>query len=502
MCIEKVCGRLKNRLRTAEDAAALIEPNMTVAFSGFTRAGYPKVVPAAIAALGKAKNLTVITGASTGPELDGALAEAEMIARRIPFQTDSQVRQQINSGRLQFVDVHLGQMPQQMHLGFYGKIDYAIIECSDITDDGVILTTSVGASDTMLACAEHIILEVNEYYHQRLEGLHDILEEKPYPEKREIPIFNAADRVGTVYVPCDFERVEAVVLTNQPDAAVRFSRPDETSQKIAGHILKFLEEQKRTGRLPERLMPLQSGVGSVANAVLAGMADSPLSHLQMYTEVIQDAALRLIRMGKIEYASSTALSLSEEGRAEFMENLDFYRQHLVLRPQNISNHPEVIRRLGVIAMNTAVECDIFGNVNSANVLGSQLISGIGGSADFAGNAALTIFSTPSIAKNGKVSAIVPMVSHVDHPEHDVHVIVTEQGLADLRGKSARERAECIIENCCHPMYRAELQAYYQRAVMVSYGQNMPVDLEKALSWHSHFQKTGTMMQTTGSDLDV
>ena len=212
----------------------------------------------------------------------------------------------------------------------------------------------------------------------------------------------------------------------------------------------------------------------------------------MYTEVVQDSALQLIREGKIGYASCTALSLSKDGQEEFLRNIDFYRQHLVMRPQNISNSGEVVQRLGVIAMNTAVEFDLYGNVNSTNVLGSQLINGIGGSGDFARNARLTIFSTVSTAKHGGISSVVPLVSHVDHVEHDVHIVVTEQGLADLRGKSAKERAECIIENCCHPDYRPALREYYERAQKNSLGMNIPLNLYEALSWHQKYFETGSM----------
>jgi succinyl-CoA:acetate CoA-transferase len=95
----------------------------------------------------------------------------------------------------------------------------------------------------------------------------------------------------------------------------------------------------------------------------------------------------------------------------------------VLRPQEISNHPEVIRRLGLITINTALECDIYGNVNSTHVGGTHMMNGIGGSGDFARNAHLSVFVTKSIAKNGAISSIVPMVTHVDHTEHDTDIIV-------------------------------------------------------------------------------
>lgn len=171
----------------------------------------------------------------------------------------------------------------------------------------------------------------------------------------------------------------------------------------------------------------------------------------------------------------------------------FVRDKIILRPQEISNNPEVIRRLGVIAMNTAIEADIYGNVNSTHIMGSKMMNGIGGSGDFSRNGTITIFSTPSTAKGGKISSIVPMVSHVDHTEHEVMVLVTEQGYADLRGLSPKERAVKIIENCAHPDFRDELMDYYRRACDSS-ALHTPHILSEALSWHSRFLDTGSMLE--------
>ncbi|HAJ11591.1 MAG TPA: propionyl-CoA--succinate CoA transferase, partial [Comamonadaceae bacterium] len=195
-------------------------------------------------------------------------------------------------------------------------------------------------------------------------------------------------------------------------------------------------------------------------------------------------------------ASATALSLSPEGIRDFMDNLDFYRERIVLRPQEISNHPEIIRRLGLIAMNGMIEADIYGNVNSTHLMGTRIMNGIGGSGDFARNAYLSIFMTGSVAKGGSISCIVPMVSHVDHTEHDVQIIVTEQGLADLRGLAPRERARLVIERCAHPDYRDALNDYLSRAESLGRsgraGLHTPHLLDEALSWHARFEQQGDM----------
>lgn len=161
-----------------------------------------------------------------------------------------------------------------------------------------------------------------------------------------------------------------------------------------------------------------------------------------------------------------------------------------MRPQNISNAAEVIRRLGVIAINTAIEFDIYGNVNSTHLGGTRMMNGVGGSGDFARNAYLSIFVCPSISKNDTISHVVPMVSHVDHCEHDVDILVTECGLADLRNLAPIERAKIIIENCVHPEYKAQMQAYFDEAC--SRGGHTPHIMERAFEWHVNLAKNKTM----------
>ncbi len=271
----------------------------------------------------------------------------------------------------------------------------------------------------------------------------------------------------------------------------KFTEPDEGSKKIASHILNFLKDEVRRGVLPPSLLPIQSGVGNIANAVLAGLNEGDFDNLTSYTEVIQDGMLEMIKSGKLVKVSATSLSLSPEGVEELNNNIDFYRDKIILRTQEMSNHPVVVRRLGVIAINGMVEADIYGNVNSTHVMGTDIINGIGGSGDFARNGYMCFFVRPSIAKGGDISGIVPMASHVDHTEHDTQIIVTEQGLADLRGLSPRQRAEVIIENCAHPDYKAELRDYFERACKEASG-HTPHILSEALSWHDRFTKTGSM----------
>ncbi|EQB17494.1 MAG: propionyl-CoA--succinate CoA transferase [Novosphingobium lindaniclasticum] len=493
---------LRSKVMPAEEAARLIESGSAVGMSGFTGSGYPKAVPLALAAhieaehaAGRAFKVRMWTGASTGPELDGALAKADGIEFRLPYNSDPIARERINKGEMNYFDMHLSQVAPMAWQGFLGPLDTAVIEVSGIRADGSLIpSSSVGNNKTWLDRASKVILEVNSWQNEALEGMHDIYYGTALPPSRvPIPLVKPDDRIGEPYLKVDPAKVVAVVETDRPDRNAPFSPPDEKAKAIAGHILEFLQHEVKLGRLPSALLPIQSGVGNIANAVLTGLVDAPFDSLTSYTEVIQDGMLDLLDSGKLRMASATAFSLSPEAAARVNADMRRYRDKMILRPQEISNHPELIRRLGCIAMNGLIEADIYGAVNSTHVMGSRIQNGIGGSGDFARNAYISIFMTPSTAKGGKISAIVPQASHVDHINQDVQVIVTEQGLADLRGLSPKERAKVIIANCAHPDYRPLLEDYYARALKGSYGLQSPSLPAEALSWHQRFIETGSML---------
>jgi succinyl-CoA:acetate CoA-transferase len=495
------CKALADVVMSAEAAAAFITSGDNVGMSGFTGAGYPKAVPTELvrrvsdaAERGDRFAVSVWTGASTAPELDGVLAAVDGIELRMPYQSDPVTRAKINAGKLDYLDLHLSHVAQMVWEGFFGHLDVALVEVAGITADGALIpSSSVGNNKTWIDMADRVILEVNSWQPVELDGMHDIYYGTALPPRRApIQILEPSDRIGVPHLQCAREKIVAVVETNAPDRNTPFKPPDGDSQMIAGHVLEFLAHEVRRGRLPATLLPLQSGVGNIANAVLGGLDSGPFRPLTAYTEVIQDGMLQLLRSGTMSIASATAFSLSEDAIAELRANMDDYRQRIILRPQEISNHPEVIRRLGCLAMNGMIEADVYGNVNSTHIMGSSMQNGIGGSGDFARNAYIAMFLTPSVAKGGAISCIVPMVSHVDHTEHDVHVIVTEQGVADLRGLPPRRRAQQIIDHCAHPDYRAPLQDYLDRATAGSVGKHTPHLLEEALSWHVRYLQEGTM----------
>lgn len=482
-------------IMSADDAARLITDGMAVGISGFTNAGYPKVVPHALAEQvknGRKIKIALYSGASVGPEVDTELTEAGAVARRLPYQTNSTLRKAINTGDIDYIDMHLGRSPEFIAAGHVRKPDIALVEALAITEDGhLIPTTSVGNTPTYVAEADAVIVEIAMSKPLALEGMADVYMCQKPPCRQPIPLTHPGDRIGTPYIPCGWDKIKAIVISDRSDLTRPLAAISADSKKIGQNIIRFFEDEVAAGRLGKSLLPIQSGVGSVANAVLYGLRDSAFEGLTCYTEVIQDSMLDLVKCGKADIASCTALAPSPEAQTAFFDDIDFYKEHIIFRPQEISNSIEVSHRLGLIAMNTALEVDIYGNVNSTHVQGKKMMNGIGGSGDFSRSASLVIFTTSSIAKDGAISSIVPMCPHVDHTEHEVMVIVTEQGYADLRGLSPKERAVCIIENCAHPDYRDALMDYFQRACAESPCQT-PHLLDEALSWHSRFEKTGSM----------
>ncbi|MHB0774418.1 acetyl-CoA hydrolase/transferase family protein [Halomonas sp. WWR20] len=483
----------RDRVMSAEEAAALIEDGMTIGMSGFTRAGEAKDVPLALAHRARQDPLKIslMTGASLGNDIDKHLTEAHVLARRMPFQVDATLRRAINNGEVMFIDQHLSETVELLRNKQLGKLDLAIIEACAITEDGgIVPTASVGNSASFAILADKVIIELNLSASEALIGLHDIYIPQMRPSRQPIPVTAPDTRIGTHYIPIDPSKIAAIVLTEGEDSPSNVQQPNEDTQQIARHLIRFFEHEVEVGRLTPSLLPLQAGIGTMANAVMNGLIEGPFENLTMYSEVLQDSTFNLLDSGKMVFASGSSITLSEECGKRVWSNLEHYRDRIVLRPQELSNHPGIVRRLGIIAVNTALEVDIYGNVNSTHVNGTHMMNGIGGSGDFARNGQLSVFITKSTAKDGELSSFVPFVSHVDHNEHDVDILVSEHGLADLRGLAPRERAVAIIDNCADPFYRPALRAYFEAACQR--GGQTPHCLEKAFSWHQAAQQHGSM----------
>jgi len=485
---------LMDKVMTADRAAALFRDGMTVGMSGFTRAGDAKALPLALVERARQAplHLTLLTGASLGNDSDGLMANAGVVARRMPFQADAALRRKINTGEVMFIDQHLSETAEQLRSGDLKAVDIAVIEAVAITADGSIIPTmSVGNTASFAQQAAQVIIEINLAAPLALEGFHDIYVPHARPEREPIPLTSPLQRIGATAIAIDPARIAAIVITDSADSPSNALPPDAETDAIARHVVAFLEKEVAAGRMGPQLLPLQAGIGTIANAVLHGLSASSFRDMTMYSEVLQDSAIALLDSGHLAVASASSITLTAATHERFIANLEQYRDRIVLRPQEISNHPEIVRRLGIIALNTALEFDIYGNVNSTHVGGTHMMNGIGGSGDFARNGQLSIFVSKSVAKDGAISSVVPFAAHVDHTEHDVDVLVTEWGLADLRGLAPRERAPLIIEQCAHPDYRPQLRAYLEQAL--AGGGQTPHVLEQALAWHARYKREGTML---------
>lgn len=490
---------------SAAEAASRVKDGYNIGLSGFTPAGTAKAVTREIAkiaeeehAQGHPYQIGIFTGASTGDACDGVLSKAHAIRFRAPYTTNKDFRAAVNSGEIAYKDIHLSEMAQEVRYGFLGKVNVAIIEACDVTPDGKIyLTAAGGIAPTVCHLADEIIVELNAFHSKNSIGLHDVYEPLDPPYRREIGIYKPSDRIGQPYIQVDPKKIVGIVEVNIPDEARSFSSPDPVTDKIGQNVADFLAADMRRGIIPSTFLPLQSGVGNIANAVLGALGnDLTIPPFEMYTEVLQDAVVGLMRKGRVKFGSTCSLTVTNECLQGIYEDINFFRDKLVMRPSEISNSPEVIRRLGVISINTAIEVDLYGNVNSTHIGGTKMMNGIGGSADFTRNAYVSIFTCPSEAKEGKISAIVPMVSHVDSSEHSVDIVITEQGIADLRGKSPKQRAELLVENCAHPDYKPILREYLKIS-----GDKVqtPHCIGAALAMHATLQKKGDMRLTDWSE---
>ena len=483
---------------SAEESVAGLKDGDTVAFSGFSPAGAAKAVPRALAKLARQKHavgqpfrIRILTGASTDQSIDDDLAAADAISWRAPYQSAPALRNQINRQEVEYVDMHLSHVPQAVAFGFFGRINLAVVEATEITPDGrVFLTTSIGASPTYLKYADKVIVEINQGQSPRLREMADIIVMSPPPRRTPIHIYEPLTRIGWPYAVVDPKKVAGIVINDEPDHVGKFTPPDETGKRIAEHVVAFLLEEKAAGRLPESFLPLQAGVGNVANSVMAALGKHPeIPPFYMYSEVFQDAMFDLMTKEKLLGASATSLTVTVDKLRQITDNMDFFGSRIVLRPQEISNNPGIIRRLGVIALNTALEIDIYGNANSSHVYGMDVINGVGGSGEFTRNSYLSFLMAPSIAKGGKISAIVPMCPHIDNNEHSVQIVITEQGLADLRGVGPQQRARMIIEKCAHPLYREYLERYARESRLG----HIRHDLSRCFELHRNLLEHGSML---------
>ena len=471
-------------IASAATAADRIPNTATVLVSGFGSVGYPKEVPLALAQTDRDLSLTLVSGGSVGAEIDVKLVEANAIARRFPYQGRRDIRDEINVGRIEFHDRNISTLGDEVRYGAFADADIAVVEAVAVGQDWLIPSTSIGHTPAFVESADALIVEVNNAQPLELQRFHDVYRRGAPPDREPIPLSVPAESIGTSWVEFDPDKLVAVVETDRRDEPYTFREPTDVDLRIADNLGRILETETRRSKLFEESVRLQFGVGSLGNALMGALGDANFrdKDLIYFGEVIQDGLLSLLDDGKLKSASATSLALSAAGQDRLFENVDEYSEDIVLRPADLSNSPALIDRFGVISVNSALEVDIYGHVNSTHLNGTHVVNGVGGSGDFNRHSALAVVALGSTAADGDISRIVPMVPHVDHTEHDVDVIVTEQGVADLRGLSPSERARALIENCAHPAFRDELDDYFERACEAD--GHVPHDLTRAFSWNA------------------
>lgn len=468
----------------AETAAAIVDPDAVMLVSGFGSVGYPKAVPLALADSDRDLNLTVISGGNVGEEIDRALFDADAIARRYPYQSKDISREQVNADTVAFHDRHVSKLSDEVEYGEYGDPDVAVVEAIAVGEDWLIPSTSIGSTPGYVRAADELIVEVNHAAPLALQHLHDVYLRDLPPNRDPIPLEAPGGRIGSPMIEFAPEKLVGVVETDRRGDPYEFRDPTETDLDIATNLAGFLRDELESHPVLQDRVVLQFGVGSLGNALMSQLSQVDFGDRDViyFGEVIQDGLLDMLDTGLLEAASATSLALSDDGMDRLYANVDRYADDVVLRNADISNNGALIEQFGVVGVNSALEVDLYGHVNSTHINGSHLVNGLGGSGDYGRNSAISVTALGSTAKNGAVSRIVPLIAHTDHTEHDLSVVVTEHGVADLRGCDPRERADQLIENCAHPKFRADLRAYVERAH--ANGGHIPHDLDTAFNWHT------------------
>jgi len=469
---------------SAADAAAEIPADATLVVSGFGSVGDPKAVPTALAASDRDCELTYISGGSVGNDVEQALVESGQLARRHPYQSSAAARGAANDGTLAYHDRHVSRLADEVQFGQLADADVALVEAIAVGEGWFVPSTSLGQTPAYVEAADRLVVELNDAQPLALQQVHDVYRPDAPPNRDPIPLTEPDERIGSPTVEFDPGKLVGVVRTDRRDQTYVFREPTDDDRAIAANLGSFLSHEVEETPVFGDSVTLQFGVGSLGNALMGELSDVDFGDREVtyYGEVIQDGLLDLLDEGMLSAASATTLALSADGQERLFENVDRYAEDVVVRPADVSNAPEVVVRMGVIAVNSALEVDVYGHVNSTHVNGSRVINGLGGSGDFNRNALITVTALPSTAAGGDLSRIVPMVPHVDHTEHDVDVVVTERGVADLRGLDPRERAEELVEECAHPDFRPALRDYLDRAR--EEGGHVPHDLDTAFDWQT------------------
>ncbi len=484
---------LLDKVMDAEDAVRkFVVGSKAIAISGMTGTGYPKVVPRAMSEYvertGEKFDVVVYGAGTVGVDLEEYLSRIG-VRRRFPIGASAEVtRKLVNSREFEAYDMWLTEYSRWLRDDVltrrFGGIDIAIVEATGVTEEGLVLGTSVDASPVFIEKARGVIVELSLVKPYML-GLHDIY----VPKINEvIPVRSVLDRIGDRVVKIPKSKVVAIVPSTIDDQRGAYSPGGDIDRRVVENIVDFLsKEASEDPNLRTDYVTLQPAAGPIASLLADRIHEVGFS-LSIWGEVASVRWLKTLSENVKAISGSAIYTLpgDERLREEFYENIDKFKDRVVLRPQAISNSPEIISRFYHINVQQAIEVDVYGQVN-ITYIGDRFIVGVGGSGDHAKASYITIVALPSITGSG-LPRIVPLVYHVDLVDHDVDVIVTDQGWADLRGLSPLEKARAIIERCAHPSYKDMLWDYLETVVKKT--GHRPVDLRKAVEFREKFFTSG------------
>lgn len=449
----------------------------TLAFGGMGGQSVPKAFTNSLARLsGKMdfNNLTLFTGGGGTEGFEKAISSLNIV-RRYYYLSGESFRKKVNSGSVKLFDYWVSEYSRNLREGYfsrYGPIDLAVIEISEIDADGhIIPSLSVDSSTALIQASKKVVLEINTRK-PALRGLHDIYSPRI---NTIIPIVKVMDRIGKEWIDIPHSKISGIVFSDEnEEPSGSYDSTDSTYLLVGKNVADFLRDNVyQNAKFKNR--PLQLGAGSIANAILTSLN---LSKLSIWSEIIPSGWISKIGQEVAEISASAIYSMTGDNQklSTVYEEILSNKDKIVLRPNEVTNSVEVISRLGVVVVQPAIEIDIYGSVNVSHIRGN-LRNGVGGSGDFTRAGSLTIIALPSTASKGMYSRVVPMLTNVDIPKQDVDVVITDQGVADLRGLSPRERAIEIISKCSHPSYTDYLGKYLKKAV--ANGGNVPIDTKSA-----------------------
>jgi acyl-CoA hydrolase/GNAT superfamily N-acetyltransferase len=424
----------KDKVTTAEKAVRKVRSGRRV-FIG-SGAAEPQLLVSALAERGTEladTQITHILTLGTAPYTDPRLKDG---FRHNALFIGPNVRGAVAEGRADFTPVFLSEVPRLFRRGKL-PIDVALIQVSPPDEHGYCsYGVSVDVTKAGAESARYIVAEVNP---------------------------NMPRTLGDCFI--HVSRIHALVPSDESILEAPAGEMDEVAQRIGQHIADLIQDGST----------LQLGIGTIPDAVLSCLGDK--KDLGIHTEMFSDGVIELVEKGVINGSRKNihkgkivaSFVIGTRRLYDFIDNNPMCEFH----PSEFTNDPfRIAQNDRVVAINSDLQVDLTGQV-CADSLGSYFYSGIGGQVDFIRGASRShegrpIIALPSTAAGGKISRIAPTLTEgagVVTSRGDVHYVVTEYGIADLHGKTIRERAMALI-HIAHPDHRDRLMEEARNRKMV------------------------------------